>query len=78
MTERQAIARFKSLKKAMNAGIEREFVRLLKSGAIDVSAAANDYELPKAILHVALANVSADYRPLSRQANREVVNLKYF
>lgn len=78
MTEKQCIAKIKSMKKDVNQYLDKECLRLIRSGGIDVSKAADDYAIPKVILAVALENVLFQWEPIHPTGKRAFKNLRHF
>ena len=58
MTKKQALAKIKVLLNQKKLYIIQEAERLLNSGAIDLDSWENDFLLPRAILYVAMENIS--------------------
>jgi hypothetical protein len=57
----------------------KEADRLIRSGGIDISEEeTGSYYAAKIILHVALENLSEQYKPISATGNEIAENLKHF
>ena len=78
MTNKQAIQKIKQMAKEHNKSLIKECERLLNSGGISVSDAENNFILPKTVIHVALLNEAWQYKPLSKEQQKEAENLKHF
>jgi hypothetical protein len=80
MRQAQAIKKVKSMKRDVARAIDVECNRLLRTGAIDLASYPDDYQLPKALLVVALENISHNYRPPQnmKHLHTDIVNLRRF
>jgi hypothetical protein len=78
MTKESAMQKMKAMIEEHNKALIKECERLLNCGGVDVTNAEDNFLLPKVILHVALLNEAHQYRPLSKEMEKEVKNLKYF
>lgn len=70
--------KIKKMIKEHNAALLKECNRLFDSGGVDTASAENDFILPKTIIHVALLNEAAQYKPFSKEAQKDVKNLIHF
>jgi len=78
MTKAQFNEKLHVMKKEMNQEIEKECLRLLNSGAVDIGSYDDDYLLPKLILCAALQNSSKQYLPFAKEHIKKVKNLLNF
>ena len=84
MTKKQCLRQVKKLMGTWQKGglevLMKEADRLIRSGGIDLSEEdSRQLLLPqKIILHVALENLSEQYRPISATGNEIAENLKNF
>jgi len=65
MTHKQAMRKIRSMMKECHRGILKECEHLLRSGAIDLEEAEDNFVVPKIVLTVALKNESFQYSPWS-------------
>lgn len=58
--------------------LEREIKKLIESGGLPLSKYDDDFQLPKCVLTIALANQAEQYRPFSKNLKKVINNLKYY
>ena len=68
----------KEMTKDIQKYLEEETVRLYESGGIDTESYLQDFCLSKILLHVALLNCAYKYKPLSKEFEKDIENLKHF
>jgi len=78
MTEKQFIKKVKESLKENRCYIEKESLRLFRSGGVDIQRYENNFMLPKIVLTVAYKNLSFQYLPLNKDGEKEVKNLEHF
>jgi hypothetical protein len=83
MTEKECLRQVKRLMGSWKTGglavLMQEADRLIRSGGIELSEEEKDsYFAAKIILHVALENLSAQFRPISATGNEIAENLRHF
>lgn len=71
-------AKIKIMAKEHQKALLKECERLFDSGGIDTVNAENNFILPKTIMHVALLNEANQYKPLSKEAQKDTKNLIHF
>lgn len=58
--------------------LEEKVIAYIKSGALDLEAYGDDYELPRILVHAALKDIAATEFPLTGRGAKEVNNLLKF
>lgn len=76
MTKRQAISKCKELNKNIHNDVIAECNRLIDSGGVDIDSYPKDYALAKVLVSVALINISTYYKPYTKQAKKDIKNLR--
>ncbi len=77
MTKRQYMQKIRHLLKAQNQAIIARAESLWHSGAFDSGSFDDDFQLPKAVVHVLDKEMAEGWRPLGPD-NGLVSNLKHF
>lgn len=57
--------KIRSMMRETRKAILREAEALLRTGALDLEGADNDFRLPKMVLYVAMCTAAEEWRPLS-------------
>ena len=78
MTKTQFMRKYRELANQAHARLLEKGEAALRSGAIDLEAFGNDYELPKIVVKSALKMSADEYITLSPEAERHVKNLACF
>ena len=78
MTEKQFVAKVKSMKREIGNYAEKEALRLFKSGGVDTGKFGNDFALPKICLSVAFEEAAWRHGPLYDDHKKIARNLKHF
>jgi hypothetical protein len=67
------------MKRDISRSIDREALRLIQSGGINISNIPNgNYAPAKIILSISLQNIAHGYKPFSSENLEEYRNLKHF
>ena len=78
MTRTQFMRKYRELAGQAHARLLEKAEAALKSGAVDLEAFGDTYELPKIVAKSALKSSAEEYVTLSPYAERHVKNLQYF
>lgn len=78
MTKKDFKSKTKELITLVKEDLLKESLRLFDSGAINIKEYQNDFRLPKIILNAALDKSMNDWRPLTKESNEAIENLKHF
>lgn len=81
LTKEKAVERIdEMLRSRLIAHVRQECVRLLNTGAIEITDYKDDYILPKMIISVALETEAACYNPstLTPEQKKDRANLRHF
>lgn len=78
MTQKEFTAKIKVMAKEHQKALLKECERLYNSGGVDTKNAENNFILPKTIIYVALLNEASQYKPLSKESQKDVRNLIHF
>lgn len=78
MTKQQYYKKCKELKKEMNKLFDNRVEKLLNSGAIELSNYDDNYILPKIVVCAIASEIQWQFKPLSKEGQKEVKNLELF
>lgn len=78
MKEKDFIKKINSMLPGCKKVIQKESLRLFKSGGIDTNSFENNYVLPKIILLVTLENLSKEFYFLGENNKKDLKNLRNF
>lgn len=78
MTNEQFWARYNDIKRQIDDDLRDYAISILKTGAIDLGRAEDDFQLPKIILNAGLLHEADQWEPFSTEGKRQVKNLSRF
>lgn len=77
-TLEQILGRIDELFLDVYPSLQKELKQLIRSGAVDLESADDNFRLPKILLSAALLRVAAQYEPLNPDDKKLMRNLKFF
>lgn len=79
-TKEQALAKVKEMvdRDYKDGTILKKCAQLLDSGGLNIEKYEDNYILPRILLHVALKNEVFQYKPRSKEEQKEAANLEHF
>ena len=78
MKQEEFETKVKEMFKDVQKDTLKEAIRLFNCGGVSPEEFESDYRLPKAVLFVALKNITCNYRPIGHEVIEVVGNLEHF
>ena len=78
MTRTQFKAKCKALKPSINRLIDERIDKALNSGCLPLDSYDNDFELPKAFMSAVGSKIEGQFKPLTKELQKETNNIKLF